>query len=364
MILEGKAKISAKKEEKISKKIPVFYNSAMKLNRDVSVFLVDSIPNKNLRIADPLAGSGVRSIRFLLELKKSKIKEAAVNDASKTAVKNVRKNVRLNRCGGRVKIFNQDANFFLLQNKPFDYVDIDPFGPPTPFLDSASRAISRDGILAVTATDTAALSGSAVKACLRKYWATPLRNHLMHEIGLRILIRRVQLSGTSHGKALTPVYSYSKLHYMRVFFKCSNKVSEIDKMMAQHDQIAYCNKCLSLVNPEIKCKRCRSPLQLAGKLWTGRLWDEKLSSEIAKKSGTDEFLKTISEESGINSFGFFDTHFLCRRLKISVPGLNPTILSLRKRGFRASRTHLRGNGIRTNARAEDVVSILKRMSKV
>ena len=68
----------------------------------------------------------------------------------------------------------------------FDYIDVDPFGSPNPFLDAAIKRIARDGILAVTATDTAPLCGTYTNACRRKYWAVPLRNELMHEIGIRI----------------------------------------------------------------------------------------------------------------------------------------------------------------------------------
>ena len=303
MISEGKARISAKKEEKISKKIPVFYNSDMKLNRDISIKVLDRDSQSNMRIADPLAGTGVRTVRFLLETKKTKIKEALANDISKTAAGNIKKNLKLNSCGKKTAVFNQDACTFLLENKPFDYIDVDPFGTPTPFLDSASKALSKNGMLAVTATDTAALSGSAPKACLRKYWATPLKNHLMHETGLRILIRRVQLSGSAHGKALTPVYSYSKLHYMRVFFRSSPKVSEIDKMMSMHSTAGFCNSCFNLTVREPDCKKCRKPAQTAGEMWTGRLWDEKLALKISENS-EDTLLKTISEEAKINSLGF------------------------------------------------------------
>ena len=42
----------------------------------------------------------------------------------------------------------------------------------------------------------------------------------MHETGIRILIRKIQLIGAQYNKALTPIFSYSKEHYFRVFLKC------------------------------------------------------------------------------------------------------------------------------------------------
>ncbi|MEM4264071.1 MAG: tRNA (guanine(10)-N(2))-dimethyltransferase, partial [Candidatus Woesearchaeota archaeon] len=66
---------------KISKKLPVFYNPDMKLNRDISILLLKSISIPiQLRIADILAGTGVRSIRLLKELPKKRIESIDIND--------------------------------------------------------------------------------------------------------------------------------------------------------------------------------------------------------------------------------------------------------------------------------------------
>ncbi|GAG35537.1 unnamed protein product, partial [marine sediment metagenome] len=221
-IAEGKALIFAPKEKKVSKKLPVFYNPAMKLNRDISVLLLNSIKNKDMQIALPLAGTGVRGARFLLELNKNKIKNISMNDYNGKASKIIEQNLKLNKIKKtkKISITKKDANLFLLESSGFDYIDIDPFGTPNYFLDSAVKRLAREGILAVTATDTSALAGSFPAACKRKYWAVPIREELKHEIGLRILIRKVQLIGAQFDKALTPIFSYAEQHYMRAFFYC------------------------------------------------------------------------------------------------------------------------------------------------
>ena len=200
IIEEDQTKVHVPVEKKISRDLPVFYNPLMKLNRDISVALLQSI-KKNLQIGLPLAGTGVRAVRFLTSLKN--IKLIAINDISPESVNLIMKNLELNqdkiKCK-EIQLDNEDANTFLLSSKGFDYIDIDPFGSPNNFLENSVRRLARDGILAVTATDTGALSGSYTKACLRKYWARPLRNELMHEIGIRILIRKVQLIGAQNDK--------------------------------------------------------------------------------------------------------------------------------------------------------------------
>ena len=157
IITEGLAKIRISSEKKISRKLEVFYNPVMKLNRDISIHLLNSVPDEEMQIADPLAGSGVRGIRFLKELKKNKIKNITFNDYKTSNY--IRENLELNKIKN-IEIYGKDANLFLHESTGFDYIDIDPFGTPNPFLDSSILRLSRKGILALTATDTSALSGS------------------------------------------------------------------------------------------------------------------------------------------------------------------------------------------------------------
>ena len=262
-IIEGGALIKVPLG-KISRKLPVFYNPVMKFNRDVSVLVMTSISNTKMTIGMPLGGSGVRACRFLKELPKLKIKDLWINDCSEKAVKLIKANLKLNKV--KAKVFNKDANLFMYESKGFDYIDIDPFGSPNIFLDASIKRLGREGILAVTATDTGCLAGSFPAACRRKYWANPIRDWNMHETGLRILIRKVQLIGADHDKALVPVLSYFKDHYFRVFFRCQKGKKKVDAVLNQHGMFNE-----------------------AGPLWLGELWNRKLISAIAKLSD-DSFI--------------------------------------------------------------------------
>ena len=55
-------------------------------------------------------------------------------------------------------------------------VDIDPFGTPSPFIESAAISAKAGGMLCVTATDTSALCGTYKEPCIRKYNSMPLKN--------------------------------------------------------------------------------------------------------------------------------------------------------------------------------------------
>ena len=58
----------------VNARMEVFYNPEMISNRNISILLLNTISNKNMKLALPLAGSGIRALRFLQEIKKGKIK--------------------------------------------------------------------------------------------------------------------------------------------------------------------------------------------------------------------------------------------------------------------------------------------------
>ena len=377
IIKEGKAGIKAYRAEKISKEMPVFYNPVMKLNRDISVLLLNSIEKKNMQIALPLAATGIRGIRFLLELKKSKIMNLSFNDKSSEAVKLIKSNLKLNKIklNKKIKISGLDANLFILNSKGFDYIDIDPFGSPNFLLDSAVKRLAREGILAVTATDTSALCGTYKNACLRKYSGKPLRNEFCHELGLRILIFKIQTISAQHDKALMPIFSYSREHYFRAFFECIKGKKKVDEIMKNHGYILYCKKCLfrknadSIFNDE-KCPLCKSKLDYAGKLWLGQLWDKKLATKMnqeARKNNNKELIKLmqiINNESKINSAGFYDIAKVIKHNKLkNVPKKDSLINKIKKAGFKVAETHIRPNSIRSNIELKKLIKLIKKINQ-
>mgnify|MGYP006416454641 CR=1 FL=1 len=327
IITEESTKLKISEKSKISKELEVFYNPIMKLNRDTSILLLNLIKDKEMQLALPLAGSGIRGIRFLKELKKNKIKNISFNDYG--SIKHIKQNIKLNELekDSKLKLSSKDANLFLLESKGFDYIDIDPFGSPNQFLDNAIIRISRNGILAVTATDTSALSGSHESACIRKYYAKPLRNELMHEVGIRILIRKVQLIGAQNERALIPIFSYSKDHYFRIFFRCIKGKKKADEIFKQHEFLLYNHKTMQR---EISKYNFKQGYDYAGPMWTGKLWDTKLVEKMYKNADKDnkelfDLLYVIKEESKINVVGFYDLHKLAQLKQIPIPKMQEVL---------------------------------------
>ncbi len=355
MIQEGKARIIGELPKQISRKLEVFYNPVMAHNRDITVSIINAW-GKKIQVADMLAASGIRAIRLLKECKN--VKFVAANDFNVNAFTAMKKNFAVNKIlKSKYELHNEDASIFLLESAGFDYIDIDPFGSPNPFLDAAVKRLARDGILAVTATDTAALAGTSPQACIRKYWGVPLKSASLHEIGLRILIRKIQLIGAQYEKALMPIFSYAAQHYMRVYLQNTKAKTAVDEIMMQHKQISYCDNCMKIFVNE-KCN-CRKPYVSAGPVWTGELWNKTFVKKMKTKCKTcTSLISTITKESEVSVVGIIDLDEVASRTKCGLPPKERVILALQKKGYKVASTHFKGNALRTDAAFREIADCM------
>jgi tRNA (guanine26-N2/guanine27-N2)-dimethyltransferase len=332
-IKEGKVKFYAPVENKISKELQVFYNPLMEYNRTSTIAVLNAINIKKMQIALPLAGTGVRALRIMKELNRGIIKSMHINDYDKVAVDLIKKNLALNKIKSKCSFDCKDANLFFMESKGFDFIDIDPFGSPNKFLNSAIERLSRKGILAVTATDTGALCGTYHSACRRKYWAIPLHTEEMHEVGIRILIRKIQLIGVQFEKALTPILSFSKDHYMRIFLECKKSKKECDKIIKQHNLY-----------------------KKSGPLWIGKLYDQEI---IKKLQLDDKFTEIIKKE--FDNVGFFDIPSICKKEHIKAgKKIDLIIQQIKNKGYNATRTQFSGQGVKTDISYDEFLKIIRK----
>lgn len=99
----------------------------------------------------------------------------------------------------------------------FDVIDLDPYGCPSIFLDSAVQAIRDGGLLLVTATDMAVLAGNSPETCYSKYGALSLKSKYCHEMALRLLLQCIESHANRYGRYIVPLLSISADFYIRVF---------------------------------------------------------------------------------------------------------------------------------------------------
>jgi len=147
-------------------KAPVFYNPVMEFNRDISVLAFKAyqhIANREITICEPLTSQGIRGIRYASEIEG--VKHVLISDINSRAYELAQHNIQLNKLGEKITLKHKDANCVLSchasPKKRFDIVDLDPFGTPVPYLDSAFRALKNKGLIAATATDLAPLCGTS-----------------------------------------------------------------------------------------------------------------------------------------------------------------------------------------------------------
>ncbi len=172
-------------------KAPVFYNPVMEFNRDLTVLAFrayQKMVDHEVSICEPLTSQGIRGIRYAVEV--DAVTRVVASDINHHAYELAQHNIELNKLQDKITLKYCDANRVLSSNaspkKRFDIVDLDPFGTPVPYLDSAFRALKNKGLIAATATDLAPLCGVHAKACLRKYGGKPIRTEYCHEVAVRL----------------------------------------------------------------------------------------------------------------------------------------------------------------------------------
>ncbi|MEM4188111.1 MAG: tRNA (guanine(10)-N(2))-dimethyltransferase [Candidatus Hadarchaeum sp.] len=382
LITEGKTKIESPDPENFKTKAGdyapsltnVFYNPKMELCRDISVSVaqVSAQIFNSLYICDPLAGVGIRGLRYAKEVKG--VARCVANDKYVDAFELIKRNIALNGLNNLVEVSLADANIVLLENRgKFNFVDLDPFGSPAPFLDAACSSLSRRGMLALTATDTAPLSGTYPKTCLRRYGAKPLKTEYCHEIGIRILIGFAQRIGGLHEIALTPVLAHATQHYFRIYLQGQRGAQRTYELLKEIGYISHCNACMrrivsyGLVTELPKTCECGGKFSHGGPLWVGKLANKTFIHEVIDDlSGRDFRLKhqelsllyrCAEETEGPPTF--YDLNRCAGFLKKSPPKMGELISTLRNNGYFASRTHFSNTGFRTDAPIEEILKIIE-----
>ncbi|MDH7477834.1 MAG: tRNA (guanine(10)-N(2))-dimethyltransferase [Candidatus Bathyarchaeota archaeon] len=388
IVHEGKVeilvpKLSAfvkKPSEYAPSKAPVFYNPVMELNRDIAVLALQAYQrtvNRKIIICEPLAGCGVRGIRFATEVEG--VKKVLINDINEKAFNLARANVQRNKLSRRITVRNEDANRFLSHygapRKRFDAIDIDPFGSPVPYLDSAIRALRDGGFIALTATDMAPLCGVYPKACIRKYGGKPLRTEYCHELAVRLLAGCLAMTAAKYDIGISVIFSHSTNHYIRLYAKIAYGAKKADESIKNMGYIMHCFNCFhrealkapSLMGRSGKCSQCSSKLDYVGPLWLGKIFDKNFCENMEKiaehmtlgcKAKVMKILALIKDEVD-GPPTYYVINKLCDKLEIPVPSVRWVLKALRGKGFQACPTHFNFNGVRTNASVIEIMNVLK-----
>jgi tRNA (guanine26-N2/guanine27-N2)-dimethyltransferase len=388
---EGKARVAVPKldtyrtspMEYVPSGAPVFYNPIMELNRDIAVLALQAYQKmlgRKIRVCEPLTGCGVRGIRLAAEVEG--MKEVVVNDISREAAKLARFNVEQNNMTEQVSVVNEDANLLLNRyaspRRRFDYVDVDPFGSPVSYIDSAVRALCNGGLLALTATDMAPLCGVYPKACIRKYGGKPLRTEYCHELAVRLLAGCLATIAARHEMGIIVLFSHSTNHYIRLYASVNSGAKQADISIQKMGHIVHCFTCFHRELSERlfshlkqECPECGSQMKTAGPLWLGELFDESFCSLIERDAERRRLkqekrilkLLSLAKSEAKAPITYFVIDKFCDKLNLPAPPIIKVMQKLRNAGFQAVLTHFNSKGVKTDAPAkvvkEAITGILK-----
>jgi len=296
------------------------------------------------------SATGVRGLRLLRE--SGAFRTFAFSEANPEAARVLRENAA--RFPG-ASAFEGDARH-PPSGAPFDYVDLDPYGTPAPFLPAAIGSVHVGGVLAVTATDMMVLAGAQPSACVQRYGARPVRGRLGPEGGLRILLAHLSTEAERLGRSIRPLLAYSRDHYVRAY------VEVTDRSLA--------GAPVGLIDPDGWQGPSVGDRGPYGPLWLGPLFDAPLVSRLETPEGAarpreiERFLSRLKEEVTVDRPFYFEANVLASHLALpSPPSLASIEDGLRSVGFRAARTHARPEGFRTDAPREAVEELVRRLAR-
>ena len=317
--LEGRTIIHLKQEQERPTHMPRgpakntgqgFLNPAMAPARTRSVLLLaDALENgwlvageKPIRVLDALCATGVRVRRWRNEIPANLQQRLRIsaNDLDEFALNWTRishithppevivdqefEDDRYNRVPSGeiingIHIQQLDARVAMMESA-FQWVDLDPFGSPVSFLDSAIQCLSRSGVLEVTATDTAALTGSSPSSMARRYGAKGLVDIYAHDDAVRILLGLIATSAARLDKKIKPILALFDGHHVRVSVQLKTSkegASEITQNMGwrvRGDDIPY----RFVTHPNADQLENAS-----GPMWIGPLWDAEIAGRITEQ---------------------------------------------------------------------------------
>ncbi|MBR7006198.1 MAG: methyltransferase domain-containing protein [Candidatus Methanomethylophilaceae archaeon] len=332
----------------------VFFNEQMAFNRDVSVMLLRAL-DRNLTVADAMAATGSRSVRIANEVPGT---EVVANDISPEAVSFIDANIELNALSN-CRSSNRNMHS-LFAEESFDYVDLDPFGSPVPFIQSAIRGCRRKGILAVTATDTAPLAGAHAVKCRRRYQSEPVRGYMCHEGGLRILMCTVARELAKFDRGMRPLLSFYADHYFRTYVQIVEGAEAADSALSRLGYLQYDTETLERsVSPE------KDAVHRYGPFWTGPLHDPEILSRMSHLGLSDErrsfkYLNLWRGEIDTEVF-VYDMSELSSHVKMSPPKIDEFMEFLNGHGH-AAKSHVSPSSFKTDIPLRDLLSLYREFS--
>lgn len=382
----------------------VFYNPIQQFNRDLSTLAIrahaamlppkrsaDGDTKPSLRILEALSATGLRAIRYALEI--PHVSTVVANDLLQDAVTAIGRNAEFNQASAVAPQQGDAIAFMGLAPTPFHVVDLDPYGSAAPFLDSAVRAVTNGGLMLVTCTDLAVLAGAGFpEKCHALYGGSTLPKGAVHEGALRLVLGSIAALAARHKKAIEPLFSLLVDFYVRVAVRVVTRPIQVKNLASSSMLVYACSGCgkvtpqpMGRATPQPKggskfgwakstapgqfCSVCGFTHHLCGPMWGGPLHDAEFIDRVVAEAeaadpavyGTLDRIKgmlTVAKHEPETPF-YFDPGHVSAVLKSQPVPVVKYVNALGWLGYETSMTHAAGGHIKTTAPWEVVLEVGK-----
>ena len=364
-------------------------------------------PFPGIRILEALSATGLRSIRYWLEI--PHVQSIVINDLDATAVQSIRTNLAYNNLTSPQLIPTQSDAKLLMYNSlasapaasqssvpsaagPYDVVDLDPYGSASEFIDSGVQAVSDGGLLCITCTDKAVLCGSWGEVAFAKYGGYALKGKTCHEMAIRLVLGALQSSAGRYRRYIVPLLSLSIDFYVRVFVRVFEGQMHVKDGASKMGVVYQCTGCETMypqrlgrlskardgmtnkhsagTGPPIptRCPDCSSTFRVGGPVYLDALHDtafvtaalehaEQHKADYSTHPRIQAMLNVARKELAV-PFYLCMSH-LCHIVHAPQPKIWLLRAALIHAGYAVSDTHALPDGIKTTAPPSVVWDIMR-----
>ncbi len=330
-----------------------FFNPRGLLSREIGILITlaeSHLRGKPISLLETMSGIGIRTVRYALE---GRVSVQWANEGSHESMELLLENLRINGVEGKVHTSVEEAKHLLakfsLMDERFDMIDLDAFGSPSEFSHHAISALRLDGILYLTSTDGFTLCGLKQGAALRNYGVHTLSARFCHELGGRVVMSQFMKVAGNFGFHMEPlifVYDgYSWRIAMRLVKGVEGQFSDFGYVLYNPSTAEYRLIKDNVIPP------ADDRWRISGPVYLGPIHDRMFVETMHRFSGEYPLArKTLEKILGEIDYPlYYDYTQICDIIGVSTPSRKKIIRELRKRGYRASETHISSVGIKTDA---------------
>ncbi|XP_013771043.1 tRNA (guanine(26)-N(2))-dimethyltransferase [Pundamilia nyererei] len=319
---------------------------------------------RGLRVLEGLAASGLRSVRFALEV--PGLQSVTANDFSAKAAALIARNAQYNGVSHLLQASCRDASMLMYDMRAkkdcYDVIDLDPYGSPTSFLDAAVQSVSEGGM-----------------------WKA-----------LRIILHSLDQRAGVYQRYIQPLLSVSVDFYIRVFVRVFTGQATVKNSASKQALVYNCVGCGAFhlqrmgrrtsngkhmkysaatgppVGPE--CEHCGQRHQLGGPIWAESIHDlEFVQKVLSAVSGNPCRFGTSKRIEGVLSMVteeledvplYYTVDNLSSTIHCNTPSLLQFRSALLHAGHRVSLSHACKNAIKTDAPPAAIWDIMRCWEKI